>query len=164
MENNRWRNLRASHFNTGAWYAGFAILAENGPLHYGSRSVVIDTIHAGAYKTYGFAFAGCNALRAVNLFAVENFTPSVADLYLYGNVNNSNNLCYFAGGGIGWVRIEGTGSSLFSFATISDLGFGSTAASNTVVVGDWTGAYSDVGTNNTVYAAKGVYHAGAKIL
>jgi hypothetical protein len=163
MEDSKWRNLRASHFNTGAWYAGFAILAENGPANYGSRSVVIDTIHAGAYKYYGMGFAGCNALRGTNLFFVQNLgTPVVADLYMYGQaspINNSNNLCYLSGGGFGNVRIGRGGNNVIHCSNMNDLSFDTGSATNLITTTIASGTVADFGTNNTVLMTTGRYHS-----
>jgi hypothetical protein len=161
MENSKWRNLRASHFNTGAWYAGFAILAENGPASYGSRSVVIDTIHAGAYKYYGMGFAGCNALRGTNLFFVPNFTPSVADLYMYGQttpISNSNNLCYLSGGGFSNVRVGRGGNNTIHCAAMGDLSLETGSATYLILTTNASGTVVDNGVNNTVITAAGRYH------
>lgn len=168
MEDSKWRNLRASHFTTGAWYAGFAILAENasdGPAHlgYGSRSVVIDTIHAGAYKVYGMGFAGCNALRGTNLFFVPNFTASVADLYMYGQLlpyHNSNNQCNLSGGGFGNIRVGRGGNNIINCASIGDMSFESGSATYLVMTTNISGTWTDNGANNTVITAQGRYHTG----
>jgi hypothetical protein len=163
MEDSKWRNLRASHFNTGAWYAGFAVLAENGPTHYGSRSVVMDTIHCGAYKTYGMALSGCNALRGTNLFFVPNFTASVADLYMYGAAlpyDNQNNQCYLAGGGFGNVRIGRGGNNVLHCASMGDLSLETGSVTTLITTSNASGTVVDNGTNNTVLTAAGRYHGG----